>query len=945
MKRGRETLTKNKEAAGVSRKEMKPERLGRVELLSCVEKLQRENEELSRQVRDLAKSLDGTASGYGGAVNAGRIAELLKQEKYMRLLLESSPEVILLLDRDGRIAYCTNALLRVANIEDPEMIIGKEFKELYGLFGDEGFVRRGILRFEKVKEERETIVNDVLIDFAGKGESRMYSVQSSPMLNEDGDFDGVFVMYYDTTDVRNAEADESARLMLDAIPMACSIWDEEGNMLDCNEEALRMFGLSDKSDYLKYFYDLSPPFQPDGMPSREKAESMDEMALDTGYLRFEWMHRTLKGEDLPVETTLVRIPWNDGYRLATYSRDLREIRENEEKMREADERNRELEVRTRAAQVASEAKSRFLASMSHEIRTPMNAIIGMSDLMRTDNLDETQRGYFDDIRKMSRTLLGLINDILDISKIEAGKMDLTPSHFNLFELFDNICSMNHFIAETKELKFTSYFAEDVPHVVYGDEMRVRQVISNIVNNAIKYTKEGAVEFRVQKEAKNGRNYIAFVVKDTGIGIKKDDFPRLFDAFQQFDGGANRGIVGTGLGLSIAKNLVTMMGGEIGLESEHGRGSVFTVLLPLDEGDPDMIEKPCLSAFSIAAEGVRVLVVDDNRINQKVAVAYLAKHNIRADTASSGQEALLKIEGKPYDLVFMDHMMPEMDGIEATRRIRSLPGRAGEKIRIIALSANAVMGARESFLEAGMDDFIAKTIDPKELNAVLIKWLPPRMVTCTIDPAAQSVQAPTDSASGESSLAIDAKAGLENSAGDEALYGHLVNIFLSDHSWDHDQIEEALRKGDRALAARLVHTLKSAAALMGAKKLRAAALAVEKKLTEGAPSAEETARLREELDLAVSEMKNFAVSESVSGGETGMESLDKSRAISLVNELEPLLSAGNAGSLDLVQEIMKTLSPLGVKSALLAKQIEDFDFYSARETLMVLERALKSDNND
>jgi signal transduction histidine kinase/CheY-like chemotaxis protein/HPt (histidine-containing phosphotransfer) domain-containing protein len=391
-------------------------------------------------------------------------------------------------------------------------------------------------------------------------------------------------------------------------------------------------------------------------------------------------------------------------------------------------RTKELEIQTGLANAASKAKSQFLASMSHEIRTPMNAIIGLSDLMRTDNLDDIQTGYFIDIKKMAKSLLHIINDILDFSKIEAGKLELLPVHFYMQGLFDNICSMCQFTAMAKELDFQHTFDHNIPEVIYADEVRIRQVITNIVNNAIKYTREGSVALSVRRDKRGSEDVMIITVSDTGIGIKKEDYSKLFGTFQQLDSEKNRGIVGTGLGLSITKNLVEMMAGEITFESEYGKGSTFTVTLPLVPGDPLKMERKGTDGQVSAAGDVNVLVVDDNSINLTVALGFLATHNITPDTAESGSEALAMLREKHYDLVYMDHMMPGMDGIETTALIRKMEDPWFQKIPVVALSANAVTGMRNTFLEAGMDDFISKPIDAAELNATLLTWLPPDKIT-------------------------------------------------------------------------------------------------------------------------------------------------------------------------------------------------------------------------
>jgi signal transduction histidine kinase/DNA-binding NarL/FixJ family response regulator len=378
---------------------------------------------------------------------------------------------------------------------------------------------------------------------------------------------------------------------------------------------------------------------------------------------------------------------------------------------------KKLEVQTARAQEASQSKSTFLASMSHEIRTPMNAIIGMSELIRTDNFDEMQKTYFADIRKMAHSLLGIINDILDISKIEAGKMELAPSHFDLVEIFDSLCSQHRFTATAKSLLFKSSIADDLPRVVYADEIRIRQIVNNLVSNAVKYTKKGFVSVDFSRD----HDTLVITVADSGIGIKEEDIPKLFDTFERFDAQKNRGIVGTGLGLAIVQNIVVLMKGSVEVDSEYGVGSTFTVRLPLVEGNE--IEREANFPPIFADATVRVLVVDDNPINLTVAIGFLKKHHIQPDTAAGGAEAIDKVKAAGYDLVFMDHMMPGMDGTEVSRVIRSLPGERFKTVPIVALSAHVVAGARDLFLESGMNDFLAKPINAAELNRMLRRWLP------------------------------------------------------------------------------------------------------------------------------------------------------------------------------------------------------------------------------
>ncbi|MDR2093956.1 MAG: transporter substrate-binding domain-containing protein [Treponema sp.] len=628
-------------------------------------------------------------------------------------------------------------------------------------------------------------------------------------------------------------AAETTRILLDATPMACSLREWDKNIIDCNEEMMRMFGISEKSILIEQILNFYPEYQPNGQNSREMITEIYEKVLQTGYMRLEWTYLTAAREELPTELTLVRIRWKDSYCIASYARDLREYKAHLKRIQEADKRNRDLEICAKVAQVASEAKSNFLALMSHEIRTPMNAIIGMSDLIRTDNMDTEQFGFFNDIKKMSKTLLQIINDILDFSKIEAGKMEFLPVHFNLLDLFNNVCSMNCFMAKNKGIKFYSYFDDDIPQIVYGDDNRIRQIATNLLSNAIKYTEEGYIDFKITRRTEDGQTYTAFIVEDTGIGIKEENLQIIFDAFQQFDTAKNRSIGGTGLGLTITKRLVDMMNGKITVKSEYGKGSLFTVLLPLPEGDPDKIQYEELSCPVLADEKVRVLVVDDNTINLKVALAYLSKHRIHADTAKNGAEAIQKAREKRYHLILMDHMMPDIDGIEAALRIRALPDTWYGTAPIVALSANVVEEARRKFFSNGMNDFIPKPINAKDLNRVLAKWLPPDMIVPVPKPETETVPAciPDDKPTGDSprQAAIDQRAGIANTAHDEALYRMLLSDFFTNHRQDMRKIKAAGDAGDSELVRRLIHTIKGTAGLIGATRLSMAARDVEKDL--------------------------------------------------------------------------------------------------------------------
>ena len=369
---------------------------------------------------------------------------------------------------------------------------------------------------------------------------------------------------------------------------------------------------------------------------------------------------------------------------------------------------------------ASQAKSQFLANMSHEIRTPMNAIVGISEiLLHDEHLTEQERKYVGDIKMSSDALLTIINDILDISKLESGKLSMEESDFNFSQMLENIRSMAEYLAAPNGLRFLYEVDPGLPVYLRGDEVRLRQVLLNLLSNACKFTAEGHVAFTVR----DGGDTLEFTVADTGRGIKEEDLESLFEPFKRMDTTRNRNIQGTGLGLSISRNLVEMMGGSIRVTSEYGKGSTFVVTIPKVPGEktPDCADTAGRRCHFSPA--VRVLVVDDNAINLTVAEGLLTDlYGIRCDQALSGAEAISLVRQTDYTLVFMDHMMPEMDGLEATRRIRAMGGKFAE-LPIIAFTANAVKGVREDMLASGVDDYLSKPIQVGDLDRILMQWIP------------------------------------------------------------------------------------------------------------------------------------------------------------------------------------------------------------------------------
>lgn len=403
--------------------------------------------------------------------------------------------------------------------------------------------------------------------------------------------------------------------------------------------------------------------------------------------------------------------------------------------------NRKLEVAAIAANQANEAKSQFLSTMSHDIRTPMNAIVGMNEMILRNSHDEEILTYANNIKMAGTTLLAIIKDILDFSKIEAGKMELVLESYNFVSLLNDLVNMVTCKAEEKGLFFELNVDRNIPRVLIGDEIRIKQIITNILSNAVKYTKEGGITFTITSTKSDKRQdevSLHVEIKDTGVGIKKEDLDKLFIAFERIEEKKNRDVEGTGLGMAIAQSFLNMMGSKINVESEYGVGSVFSFELRQTVVDWEAIgeydeafkqfrseQKAYKSKFE--APEAKILIVDDTEINLKVLISLLRETKIQIDTADSGDACISKFKTKHYDIIFLDHMMPGKDGIETIKEMRTLNDTANENTPVICLTANAISGMREKYIEAGFDDYLTKPIDTVKLENMILNYLSPDLV--------------------------------------------------------------------------------------------------------------------------------------------------------------------------------------------------------------------------
>lgn len=438
--------------------------------------------------------------------------------------------------------------------------------------------------------------------------------------------------------------------------------------------------------------------------------------------RVELPAQTRDGREIPVEFTISVNRQGDAYIFSAFLRDISAQVEIEAALSAARD----------AAVEASQAKSAFLANMSHEIRTPMNAVIGMTGMLLDSGLTPEQREYASTVRTAGEALLELINDILDFSKVEAGELRLEISEFRLSTLIEEVADLLGPAARQKQLELTTELGGTCPQYVAGDPSRLRQVLINLVGNAVKFTERGGVELKVTDVGPGtGGELLRFEVSDSGIGIPAEAQHRLFQAFQQVDFSHKRSYGGTGLGLAISKQLIGLMGGEIDVDSQTGVGSTFwfTVSLPVATTAAVQVPPAGHSAgFSpndgaVPAAAGRLLVVEDNAVNQQVAVLLLRKLGYRADVVTNGAEAVEALSSVDYAAVLMDCQMPHMDGYEATQEIRRRQG-PQRHTPVIAMTAAAMRGDREKCLAAGMDDYLSKPVRPDELAEVLKRWIAP-----------------------------------------------------------------------------------------------------------------------------------------------------------------------------------------------------------------------------
>jgi signal transduction histidine kinase/CheY-like chemotaxis protein/HPt (histidine-containing phosphotransfer) domain-containing protein len=866
---------------------------------------------------------------------------------HTHLMLNATPLACAIFDDNLNMLDCNEMTLQLYGFEDKQVCLDHFFDYAPELQPD------GAPSLDVVEREAVKVLKGPLSSSVFEWEYRATDGSPLPLevtLVRIPWFDGYRLATYgrDMREIQEknrliADAENDSHAMLDANPLACSLFDENLKMIDCNFAAVRLYGFADKEDCMARFRDTSPEFQPDGQRSAQKYKELLEKGFVDGELRFAWVHLNTSGEPIPLAVNLVRLGQGGRVRLASYARDMRRENAHEAEMQRIQV---ELENALVQAQEGLKAKSVFLARMSHELRTPMNSVIGVAEMMLRRHYSQEISEYLTIIRQSGLSLLGIINDILDYSKIEAGQIEIKTSEYAVSSLLYDLTSTIRVRSLDKSVAFSVKADSNMPALLIGDVMHIRQIVLNLLGNAVKYTQAGYVELEVQYEETGNRLIrLIFRVRDTGIGIKETDIASVFEDFTRVEDSEHEPIEGTGLGLAIANTLCRAMGGTLSVTSQYGVGSTFTFEIVqaypsyqklahipgayekrilFFEGNPvnasslryaftnlgvnpvgtetleefqrelennifDFVFLPAKyaadSVYALSKHGretqmigmvelqdymryvgnvrvvlrplycvevanilkgifddvalldnappllssptASVLIVDDMPTNLRVSKELLSLYSITADACSSGNEAVQLVKANRYDLIFMDHMMPGIDGVKATAVIRAIGENDPyyQNLPIVILTANAIDGQKEFFLANGINDFLAKPVEIRKLTEILAKWLPKDKQIYTA-PTMPVISVPAVETEILHIAGVAVADGLRNIGGSLRAYIDILRVFSANAEERAPIMEQNLRSGELSPYMVSIHALKGAAQNIGADALAEAAQELE-----------------------------------------------------------------------------------------------------------------------
>ncbi|MCL2616995.1 MAG: ATP-binding protein, partial [Defluviitaleaceae bacterium] len=662
-------------------------------------------------------------------------------EQRLKAMLDASPILCAIYDEDYKVIESNQAAATLFGLAD-RSIYAERFLDLCPEYQPDGMLTRdkvpyvlgkafelGRLSFEWMHQtftEKTPIPCEVYLERVSIGDKNVIVAFARDLREQ--------------YKLKEMQATEQGKVyaLLDSSPMVCMIVERDCSLLSVNKKAEALFEIPDREIFVNNIEKFFPEFQPDGMNSIEKNMAVLNEAYEKGFSRYEWMYQTYSGEPIPCEEILQRVNFGGRELVMCYIRDLREEKEMLAQLEAAIDRE----------QLANKAKTRFLARMSHEIRTPMNSVLGIAELqLQKDTHPQETDEAFSRIYSSSNMLLSIINDILDLSKVEAGKMEIVPMPYESASMIVDTVQLNLMYIGSKRIDFKLHVDENIPAFLVGDELRIKQILNNLLSNAFKYTFEGTVGLSFTMEPRDETDDIIIVLKvsDTGQGMTNEQVESLHGEFVRFNLENNRAIEGTGLGLTIVYQLINMMYGDISVESQPGKGSTFTVRLPQKAHGKGIIGIEAATSMQNLEDTQkslkrlskqdrepmpygRVLVVDDVESNLYVAKGFLIPYKLAVETVESGILAIEKVKsGEVYDIIFMDHMMPDMDGVEATKILREL----GYDQPIVALTANAFSDMAEMFMNNGFSGYASKPIDINQIDRYLLRFIrdkqPPEVV--------------------------------------------------------------------------------------------------------------------------------------------------------------------------------------------------------------------------
>ncbi len=658
-------------------------------------------------------------------------AQIVEVEKRTQIMLDATPLSVnywVKEEHGDEIVYrtvdCNYEAIKLFNVPNKQEYLDNffEFSPIYQ--------PNGLISEQEAKKNLETAFSQGYIKFSWihqtqKGEL----IPSEVVLIRVNSEDDIIVISYirDLRELKESQrkakdAEERIQIMLEALPMGADIWDDNYKLIDCNVESIRLTGCKTKKEYLEKFSREIINNNVDEINFENKFFHELKKAFNVGYTTFETTLNDCFAKKIPVEINAIRVRIGNSYMVAVYIRDLRELKAMLSEIKIAEKK---LEAAKNEALRNDKAKSEFLANMSHEIRTSMNGILGLLHLLSKTELVEKQEEYVKNSIGSAGNLMRIINDILDFSKIEAGKLELENTPFMMSDVCKEMKNLFSQKAEEKNLNLFITPCEYDQTYMIGDQLRLKQVLFNLVSNAIKFTNSGSVTFGWSvEECPNNKMNNIFFIKDTGIGLTNEQANRLFSAFTQADNTVSRKYGGTGLGLTISKKLVEMMGGNIWIKSEINKGSTFYFTTVFEKYVPSEEEQLAKQKNKVDLQTIirrgKILLVEDNKINQIIAVELLKKVGFTVDIANNGQEALDMLDKSNYNAILMDIQMPVMDGHTAAKKIRK--NIKYDHIPIIAMSAHALVGDKEISLDSGMNDHITKPISPDILYTALDYWL-------------------------------------------------------------------------------------------------------------------------------------------------------------------------------------------------------------------------------